>query len=97
MVDMAAEDDLPALGGRTALYACHVWLMNEASENVAASGRMTITFRLPDAIGQTVTVWHREADGQWVKILTAVNLTGEITLEVDSLGDFAFTLDQAAL
>ena len=97
MVDMIAKEDLPTLGGQTALYAVKVWLRNEANENVDAAGKMTLTFRLPDAIGKTVTVWHREADGQWTKILTTMNLTGEITVEVDSLGAFAFTLGQAAL
>jgi hypothetical protein len=97
MVDMTAEENLPMLGGQTALYACQVWLKDEENENVTADGKMTLTFRMPETIGQTVTVWHKESDGRWTKIFSTVNLTGVITVEVDFLGAFAFTLDQASL
>jgi hypothetical protein len=97
MADITPEKELPILGGQSALYAVNVWLKNEANENVAAEGKMTLIFRLPDAIGQTITIWHQETDGRWTKILTTVNLTGEITVVTDSLGFFAFTLEQTAL
>lgn len=84
--------NLPEIQGVVLFTACRVWLRDETGHEQSGEAGMTLTFRILAAGNRLVTVWHKASGDRWEPLQVQANEKGEITLAVDTLGDFAFSL-----
>lgn len=84
--------NLPEIQGVALFTACRVWLRDETGHEQSGEAGMTLTFRILAAGNRLVTVWHKAGGDRWEPLQVQANEKGGITLAVDTLGDFAFSL-----